>query len=286
MKSSIIKLNNYYFGTDLPKKHAKKTETMPYNSISFSGGGYNCIYHIGVVKYIFENHNLFRKMKYLGASGGAGISGIILCYENNNNKIKILNNIICEIIEMVSLNLPSYKQVEYYCTIMIKYITEELFNKYIKDTDRCQISVTDITYIIPHNVIKTNFKTYAQYKKFLRASASIPIILDNKIPKIGNRYFMDGGLTNNIPILDERTLKIACINYPIMNADIYPKYICKLIYTIIPPPKKYILDMFDLGYSDIEKYLSKYKHVANIITEENRLNNIISDIINVNDFTN
>jgi hypothetical protein len=292
IKSSIIKLYN-------SEKHVNNTDTLPYNSISFSGkiilpynsisfsgGGYNCVYHIGVVKYIFENPNLFRTMKYIGASGGAGISGIILCYENQHNKMQVLSNIIHEIIEMVTSNIPSYEQVEYYCTIILKYITEELFNKYIKDTDRCQISVTDITYIIPVNTIKTNFTTYSQYINYLKASASIPIILDNKIRKIGSRYYIDGGLTNNMPTIDDNTLKISCIDYPVMNANIYPKYICKLIHIIKPPTEKYILDISDLGYSDMDRYLSKYIHKDKIITQDNNLNEIINNIINVYEFSN
>lgn len=81
IKSSIIKLYN-------SEKHVNITDTLPYNSISFSGGG-------------------------------AGISGIILCYENQHNKMQVLSNIIHEIIEMVTSNIPSYKQVEYYYYIEI-----------------------------------------------------------------------------------------------------------------------------------------------------------------------
>ena len=41
-------------------------------SISFSGGGYTCAYHLGVLKYIFENNEIFKNTICLGASGGAG----------------------------------------------------------------------------------------------------------------------------------------------------------------------------------------------------------------------
>lgn len=71
-----------------------------------------------------------------------------------------------------------------------------------------------------------------------------------------------------------------------MNANIYPKYICKLIHIIKPPTKKYILDISDLGYSDMDRYLSKYIHKDKIITQDNNLNEIINNIINFYEFTN
>ncbi len=257
---------------DVPKLSERKNKIM-YNtmkktmkkkmneSISFSGGGYNCVYHLGVVKYIFENADLFKGIKYLGASGGAGIASIALCYETEpiQEKLMMIDDIIRDIIGMRSMNLKLSEQVERYSNILERYIDEEKFNKYIKRNNRCYISVTDVSDIIPKNIIMNNFESYAQYVASLKASACIPLLLDDTIRTIDGKWCLDGGLSNNMPTINEHTLKISCLNYPFMRADIYPKKICELKYSFISPEKKYIMDMFNLGYNDIEQYMKEHK---------------------------
>jgi hypothetical protein len=249
-------------------------------SICFSGGGYNCVYHLGVVRYIFENPLLFKNTKYLGASGGAGIIGIILCYENNPNKFLVLDTIIQEIINMKALKLKLHKQVEKYGSILGTYVDENKFNKFIKNSDRCHISVTDITYIIPFNSIKTKFLSYKQYIDTLKASASVPFVLDDKIRTIDNRCYLDGGFSNNLPILNEETIRISCLNYPFLRAELYPHIICEFKYTFTAPNKNYILNMHDLGYGNIEEYLMKYQKRVDIYKQEKDLELCVVDIVN------
>jgi hypothetical protein len=238
---------------------SSKMNKMMNRSISFSGGGYNCVYHLGIVKYIFENPDLFHGVKYLGASGGAGIASLALCYGSDPNKLMIINDILEDIISIRGLNLKLSEQVEKYSGILEKYINENKFNLFIKRNNRCYISITDVSDILPKNVIMNNFESYEQYLESLRASACIPILLDDKIRTVDGKWCLDGGLSNNMPIIDESTLKISCLNYPLMRADIYPKNTCELRYSFISPEKKYIIDMFDLGYKDMELYMKNFK---------------------------
>lgn len=250
------------------------------DSVSFSGGGYNCVYHLGVIKYIFENQYLFKNTKFLGASGGAGIVSLILAYENNEYKFDTLNNILNDIIELNKLDIKLQEQVEKYTQIICNYIDEDKFNKCIKNSNRCYISLTDVTYLIPSNVIKYNFKTYDEFISTLRASACIPFLLDNKIRNIDGRYYLDGGLSNNLPILSNKTIRISCLNYPFLQADIYPKIISEIGYSFYPPNKNYILNLYDLGYSDMFEFMIKYKKNVNNFLEELYIENIINRIIN------
>ena len=237
------------------KKIIKKMK----ESISFSGGGYNCVYHLGIVKYIFENPDLFKGMSYLGASGGAGIASIALCYESDPDKLIIIGEIIKDIVSMRSMNLKLSEQVERYSNILERYIDEDKFNKYIKRRSRCYISVTDVSDILPKNIVMNNFESYEQYIESLKASACIPILLDDKIRTVDGKWCLDGGLSNNIPTINEHTLRVSCLNYPLLRADIYPKYICELRYSFISPEEKYIMSMFDLGYNDMKEYMREHK---------------------------
>ena len=108
-----------------------------YDSISFSSGGYNCVYHIGCIRYIFEHPELFNQTKYIGCSGGAGIIAIILCYESDPEKFNILNEIIKHVIEIKDKNIKFTDQIKHYTEFLMKFLTEEKFNIHIKDSDRC-----------------------------------------------------------------------------------------------------------------------------------------------------
>jgi len=236
---------------DMEHKHK-----LSLDSVSFSGGGYNCMYHIGVVRYIFENPELFHNTKYLGASGGAGIVSLVLCFEHDPNKFIVLQEILDFVVGLRYRNLKLSKQVDEYSSMLIHYMTEDRFNKYILNSDRCHISITNVTYIIPLNEIKTKFTSYVQFIDTLKASACIPILLDNTIRTVDYKRYLDGGLSNNLPIIDENTVKISCLNYPFMKAHIYPKYVCDIMYSFTPPDKNYIMNMHDQGYNDINLYMN------------------------------
>lgn len=254
------------------------------NSISFSGGGYNCMYHIGVARYIFENPELFKDTKYLGASGGAGIVALLLCFENDPDRFKILQEILDFVIGLHDKHLKLRKQVNEYSKLLFQYMSEERFNECILNSDRCHISVTNITYIIPYNEIKTKFTSYSQFMDTLRASACIPFLLDNKIRTVDDKKYLDGGLSNNLPIIDKNTLKISCLNYPFLDADLYPKYICHIMYSFTPPDKNYIMNMHDQGYNDIEQYMKDKYHKLQEKKQDHVLNECITKLIDDPDF--
>jgi predicted patatin/cPLA2 family phospholipase len=257
------------------------------DSISFSGGGYNCVYHLGVVRYIFEKLDLFKGTKYLGASGGAGIVCLVLCYENDENRFKVIDMIIKEIIALKGSGLKLHKQVEKYSQILGSLIDQDKFNRFIKDSDRCHISVTNISSGIPINTIKSKFQTYEQFNDTLKASASIPFVLDDTVRTIDNRSYLDGGLSNNLPILNNKTIRISCINYyPVMNADIYPKIICEIKYSFVPPEKNYILNMHDLGYSNMEEYMKQLNKKLELRNHDIDLDQCIQQLINDPEFIN
>lgn len=254
-------------------------------SISFSGGGYNCMYHMGVVRYIFENPDLFRGTKYLGASGGAGIVAVVLCFESDPDKFKILNSMIEDVIGMRSANLNLSEQVKVYTANLVKHVTLDRFNRYIKDSDRCHISVTDVSGIIPRNAIKTKFESYKQFIDTLKASACIPIVLDDQIRKIDSKRYLDGGLSNNLPTLNEKTIRISCLNYPLLSADLYPKIICDIKYCFTPPDRNYVMNMHDLGYNDIEDFMKDQKQKLLLVYREKELTECITDLLNTSEFT-
>lgn len=266
---------------------SKKEKTI--ESISFSGGGYNCTYHMGIIKYIFENSIMFKNTKYLGASGGAGICAIILCFESDPERFNILEQMINVVIEMKNMDLDISDQVKHYTDELIKHITVERFDKYIKDKDRCYISVTCINNMWIKNEIKSSFNSYTEFIDTIKASACIPILLDNQIRKIGNDKYIDGGLSNNIPVLNNNTIKISCLDFPLQkylhSPDVYPKSVYKIKHCFTPPDKTYIMNMYTLGYEDIMVYFKDKKTKFDTISDNNRFKSIELDILEYDDIS-
>jgi hypothetical protein len=89
----------------------------------------------------------------------------------------------------------------------------------------------------------------------LSASACIPFIFDNTIRTVNNIKYIDGGLTNNQPILNNSTLKISCLNHPLTNAHIYPLHLSCVKYSFRSPSPRYIVALYNQGYYDINKYM-------------------------------
>lgn len=250
-------------------------------SVSFSGGGYNCMYHVGAVKYIFENPDLFKGTKYLGASGGAGIVALVLCYELDPERFEVLEKIINFVSDIREKYLRLNQQVEEYSKLLFGFITEDRFNQFIKNSDRCVISVTNVTYLIPINQLKSNFSSYSQFMDTLKASACIPVLLDNKIRQISNSgMYLDGGLSNNNPILNSDTLKISCLRYSLMNADLYPHGTFDMKYCFTAPPTSYVQDIYNQGYADIDNHLKSKLIELQQIKNEEEINDCIEEIIN------
>ena len=250
------------------------------DSISFSGGGYNCVYHLGIVKYIFQNNHLFENTKYLGASGGAGIASFVLAFQNYDQNLQLLETVINEISKLHSLNIPFHDQVTNYINILTKHITNDIFNNNIKYKNKLHMSLTNISNILPYNQIVSNFNNYEYFINTLKASACIPFILDNQIRKINNNYYLDGGLSNNIPIINKKTVKISCLNYPFLDADLLPIKIYKLKYSFMPPKKEYIDKMIDLGYHDMKNYMKIYEkkytvNKINLSIDNNFINKLL-----------
>lgn len=260
-------------------------------SISFSGGGYNCVYHLGVVKYIFEHIELFQDYHYLGASGGAGIGAIILCYKDNPDKFNILDKIIKEIMEIKEIGIKQENQVTQYINIMLKYITNDLFNLHIINNNKCHISITKFRFgFVPVNHIINDFISYDDYIDHITASASIPLILDNKLRKVRDDFTVDGGITNNNPVLNSSTIIISCLNInPFTNPfiskyHIYPKEISEIRYSITPPNKIYLQNLFILGYNDIQEFMDNLNNKNDLetkISQKNIINNLFDITTNI-----
>jgi Patatin-like phospholipase len=162
------------------------------------------------------------------------------------------------LIQMADEGYTLSEQVDRYTTILLGYIDQSRFDLYIKGSTRLQISVTDITNIIPINRIVTKFKDLTHLEETIRASACIPILLDDQIRKIENRMYLDGGLTNNLPALDQNTIRLSCLNFPTLQAEVHPEQFLSIRTCFVHPGERVVLRMMEEGYVDFVKFMNPY----------------------------
>ena len=241
-----------------PPFKSDKIPNMSIASLSFSGGGYNCAYHLGIVKYIFEHSDMFTNVTFLGASGGAGVAAIALAYQDYPNRMQILQKILTTLIKMADEGYTLSEQVNRYTTLLLDNIDLECFDSKIRNSPRLQISVTDINNIIPINKIVTKIRDLEHLEKTIRASACVPILLDSQIREVDGTLCLDGGFTNNLPALNTNTIRVSCLNFPTIQAEVHPNKYMSLKSCFIHPGEQAIIQMMEEGYVDFVNFIGPY----------------------------
>ena len=228
-------------------------------SICFSGGGYQTIYQLGVVYFIHQNKNKFSDYHYTGASAGATIAS--LCFVNNFD----INNTVYRIKD----HCYEFRNKSYYESLthgtnksksMVEHITSLISSDTIdKMNGRLHVSLTRFPFM--KNIIVNQFKNKKEFYDIMRATCCVPGIFDKKPYKINNEWYVDGGLTNNSPILNSNTLIIHGNNqqksFIAPSKKLETNTMMKYIGPVFVPSNEEIDQMIEIGYQDIVNAYNK-----------------------------
>lgn len=210
--------------------------------ISFSGGGWLGIcYYIGALKYLISGGIIKHNLITLGTSAGAW-AAVLLLYIKYSIEIKKEEFSIDEFKKKIFSFLDSCGSIPFLCEKNARLFFEKMipsddieFIKYIRN--KIFISISKIKFFYLKNKLLEP-KTYEELIDSLIKSSMIPIM-------IGTDYRnLDGGLTNNQPIYNDKTLKINCLYK--LKADIYPDKYINPIYIFKVPcnnTREYYIDM-------------------------------------------
>ena len=218
-------------------------------SFSFSGGGWiGVCYYLGVFKYLINNSILNQKVISLGTSCGSWAATFLLYIKYKNDELKENIN-IDELKKEIYTFFDSMKPIPFMCKNKLidffkKIIPyDEGFMKYISDKLFVSVSVNKIFYL-KNKII--NPKTYDELIDTLIYSSMIPFFIGK------NLRFLDGGITNNQPIHDEKTVKINCLYK--YAADVYPSKYFNPIYILKIPPIEIRKNAEEMGYNNIRNF--------------------------------
>ncbi|XP_060854138.1 patatin-like phospholipase domain-containing protein 2 isoform X2 [Rhopalosiphum padi] len=174
-------------------------------NISFSGCGFLGIYHIGVASCLKTYAPYLLENKICGSSAGAISACCLLC----DIPLELMTSQMLDIVkESRSKALGPFSPS--------MNITEHLYNRLNKDlpndahkrvSGKLFVSLTRVP--DGKNVIISQFSSKEEVIQVLLASAFIPVFSGFVPPLVGKYRYIDGGFTDNLPILDKNTITIS-----------------------------------------------------------------------------
>jgi predicted acylesterase/phospholipase RssA len=254
---------------------------MNIGNLVLSGGGIKGYTYIGVMKALEEKNITFKKI--VGSSIGSFFSLLIILNYSSSELMSIFSKMNITFDDILSLNIDNIDIDDILTNLIYSYGIDsgDKVHNIIKIFIKNKIENTEITFkeLYDYNnieltVVVTNLsKNITEYCNYIntpdmkihlaiRASISLPFIFNPVI--IDNTYYIDGGITNNLPIdyISQEDIKKTL---GISLTSLQTKDINSL--------SKYVLSIFKcyIGFLEIEK-INKYKE--NILIIEQNCNPI------------
>ncbi|CAD5220461.1 unnamed protein product [Bursaphelenchus xylophilus] len=175
-------------------------------NLSFAGCGFLCVYHAGVCAAIKEYAPQLTRNKIYGASAGAIVGAGVICNVCVSAAISIMLQAASEAQRgtLKTLN-PNFDL----SGIVRKGLESHLpLDAHIQCSGRLFISLTRASDY--RNVMVSEFETREELIQAIVCSSFIPIICGVRPPKFKGVEYVDGGLSNNQPMMgDENTLTVS-----------------------------------------------------------------------------
>lgn len=156
-------------------------------SLAFGGGGAKCFAHIGVVNVLRENN---IPIDFIATCSAGSLIGALIA---NNTSNHVIIKKFSEILKRITWFRPTISKKAIFSQRNFKNIVVDLCG---------DIDIEDLE--LPMKIVTTNLNTgklcvftSGSLKDAVTASSAFPGIY--KPVQIGNDFFVDGGLLNNIP---------------------------------------------------------------------------------------
>ena len=228
---------------------AQRPLNETFDSISFAGCAWLITYHLGVAQALKESLDT-TSMKFLGASSGA-LTALMLAAEIDLHDAL---DFAC------AMATDSRKRLLGPVGRMHKYVTAGLTellpeDAYRKVFGRMLVSVTELPLmrnrILPEVAPESNRELIG----IILASSYIPLYYERPA-LLNGRAYIDGGVTDNCPRLDDRTIIVSPKSafYRKGKATIGPEVEPRFMHAFFPEAKA-MKELFDQGRRDWESFM-------------------------------
>ncbi|XP_065199881.1 patatin-like phospholipase domain-containing protein 2 [Planococcus citri] len=245
-------------------------------NISLAGCGFLGIYHVGVASCIkkYAPHLFMNKIS--GASIGALAGACLL----TDVSLGVFTSEMLHIIyEIRRRPLGPFNPLVNVQTMLRNILINQMpKNAYETLSGRLFISMTRI--YDGSNYIVSEFKSNEHLIEVLLASAFVPGFSGFIPPKLGEYRYIDGGFSNNLPILDENTITVSpfcgesdiCprdasvqlfhVNLCNTSVEVSKPNIYRFARILFPPGPEVLSEMCKQGFDDALKFLQRNNMIS------------------------
>ena len=233
--------------------------------LSFSGGGFIGIYHVGVAMAFKKFAPHISKRKVLGASSGALAS---MCLVTELPFDRAILGIAKMSIHCRSLALgPFDPRFNVYDIMRGELIASCREDAHLMSSKKLYISLTQVSTL--ENKVMSDFESREELVDALMASCFIPYFLGLIPPKIRGVSYIDGGITDNLPEHDENTITVSPFagiatirprrsNTRLPDIIYTPENALRMVKTVFSPPPQALADLCQEGFNDALKFIMKH----------------------------
>ncbi|ELT88710.1 hypothetical protein CAPTEDRAFT_157153 [Capitella teleta] len=246
-------------------------------NLSFCGCGFLGLYHLGVAKTLVQKGRpLFEKVdRFCGASAGSLIAALLATKgPDEEQSIDFCYNLAADVrkVRFKSLN-PKVSLLDPLEEFLLQALPPDAHQL---ASGKLFVSVTRKK----KNSIVSEFQSRDELIKYLLASSYIPRITGKEPIYIHDRRFLDGGMTNNLPIpMDGRTVTVSpfagrqdiCppdasrkpmhMNLAKQRFRVNLKNMRRAYHAFLPPKKEKMDKYFNQGVRDAEAFLIREGYI-------------------------
>lgn len=221
-------------------------------SLSFAGCAWLFPYHLGAIEAL-RREPAFASALYLGASSGS-LAAIIAALDIDTQKI--MEHTLAFAEDARERRLGPIGR-------MSRYVSQGLQDQLPHNASqlaagRVKVSVTHLPRL-RHELVDVGVcQSRAELIRLLLGSCYIPIYYEKPVIWSG-RWLIDGGLRNNQPILDHRTIRILPQGPREGQADIHPEVNASMADILFPAPAR-LAQLYESGREDTGNWLRTSFH--------------------------
>lgn len=245
-------------------------------NLSFCGCGFLGIYHVGVATAFLE-YAPQLSTKISGVSAGALVAVAHIC--GNLQLAYAITDFLTVAIDARSRVLgpfhPAFDVNSNVREALERGLPEDV---HLKANGKLHVSLTRVH--DGENVIVTQFDSKEDVIQALLCSCFIPFWTGLVAPKFKGVSYIDGGFSNNLLILDEKTITVSpfageydicprdsvssllTINLSNTSMSITPQNLYRLAHALLPSPPEVLSELCEQGFADGITYLQRMNLIS------------------------
>ncbi|KAG0415907.1 hypothetical protein HPB47_006935 [Ixodes persulcatus] len=244
-------------------------------NLSFSGCGFLGIYHVGVAS-AFKEYAPHCLSKIAGASAGALAAAGLCCEVPFGESTTYVLRIAVRARQRALGPLhPGFDINSIIHDGLVKLLPD---NAHLMCNGRLHVSLTRVS--DGKNVLLSHFDSREDLIQALKCSCFIPFYSGLRPPKINGVAYMDGGFSDNLPMLDENTMTVSpfagdsdiCpiddsfnlmqINFSNTSITLCPGNLYRASRIFFPPHPEILSRMCQQGFDDAVRFLQKTNMIS------------------------